>query len=641
MKPPDPTTVDPEPADSGRVRPRVLGLVLVTQVLLTAWVTDSEIARGVYVVCYSLMMPTVLYLLFARGLLSHWLGLTRREIILGYIVLTATLPMVSFGGLRFVMSGVGYLAYFSEMSPQWVRYLGHLPSLPVLHDPQAIRDLYRGHAAGGVPWGAWLVPVAFWSTYLLLLSGIWLGLAALLHRVWIRHERLSFPVTALPLQMTDPNDNPFRRPLFWLGAAVPVVLQSLLALHEWYPTIPAVTLKAVDLKPLLFTSPPWDAVPNFNVSFYPMAVGLAYFVPGEVSFSCWFFWLAARLLAVAGASVGYGGSAGGAGAVARFPFPEEQAAGAWVAFGLMALWGARKNFGGAVRDLSDADRRALKLWGGAAGGCAAGCLLMMTLAGVSVLVSVVVLTVYVASVVTAARIRAEAGGMWTMASVVMTPHRTAMAGLGTAGLPERGLVAGGHFDLIHVEVRGQSLPYLMEGLKMADELGIRWRTVLTWVAVGSVSALAIGWWSGLGQLYDLGAATAKTDPYIVAKARTLFTGMNGAVVNRTPWDAPGVGAMLSGAGFTVLLAGLRTALPGFPLHPVGYVAANTHTMTAFFVPFLFSWGVKTLLLRYGGSGAFRKGVPFFVGLIVGDIAVQAFWAVAGRLLDAPVYQFLT
>ena len=227
------------------VRLRVIFLVLLAQFLLTGWAADSEIARGVYVLSYSLMMPTVLYLLIA-GALSRWLGLKRHELLLGYIVLTATLPIVSFGGLHFIISGIGYLAHFSQTQPQWMRYQSYLPTLPVLHDPAAIRDFYEGHGAA-VPWSAWIVPIAFWSAYLLLLAVIWLGLAAILHRVWIRQERLSFPITVLPLELTDPTERPFRRRGFWLGAAIPVVLQSLLALHEWYPTAPYLTLIVGDI----------------------------------------------------------------------------------------------------------------------------------------------------------------------------------------------------------------------------------------------------------------------------------------------------------------------------------------------------------------------------------------------------------
>ena len=31
------------------------------------------------------------------------------------------------------------------------------------------------------------------------------------------------------------------------------------------------------MKPVLFTSPPWSALPDLYVGFYPMAIGIAYF----------------------------------------------------------------------------------------------------------------------------------------------------------------------------------------------------------------------------------------------------------------------------------------------------------------------------------------------------------------------------
>jgi hypothetical protein len=51
--------------------------------------------------------------------------------------------------------------------------------------------------------------------------------------------------------------------------------------------------------------------------------------------------------------------------------------------------------------------------------------------------------------------------------------------------------------------------------------------------------------------------------------------------------------------------------------------------------------VKVLVQRYGGSALYRRSIPFFVGLIVGDIVIQAAWTLIGRWLDAPVYQFLS
>src|SRR4051812_20693553 len=108
-----PATSRPDAGDPPRgwriagVRPRLVGLILVAQAVMVWWVADSEIARSVYLICYSLMMPTVLYLLLGR-VLQRWLSLDRQELLLGYIVLTATIPIVGFGGLRFLAPGMGY-----------------------------------------------------------------------------------------------------------------------------------------------------------------------------------------------------------------------------------------------------------------------------------------------------------------------------------------------------------------------------------------------------------------------------------------------------------------------------------------------------------------------------------------------------
>jgi hypothetical protein len=346
------------------IRPRLALLIVLTQAVMVWWVADSEIARSIYLICYSLMMPTALYLLFVR-LLRRWLPFRREELLMGYIVLTCTIPIIGFGGLRFLMPGMGFFPYFSETQPQWSRYVPLLSHLPILHDAEAINALYRGQS--GVPWQAWTVPILFWSLYLMLLTGTWIGVAAVLHRIWTRQERLTFPITVLPLQLTDPQDDLLRRPLFWLGFAIPAVMQSLLALRDWYPAIPAVQLKASYIKLPIFQSPPWNAFPDFPLGFYPMAIGLAYFVPSSISFSCWFFWLVTRLLYVVGAALGL---EVGDTAAARFPYKEEQAAGAWIAFAMMVGWGARLHWKSLVRQLTPDEMRTVRLLGLLALGCA-------------------------------------------------------------------------------------------------------------------------------------------------------------------------------------------------------------------------------------------------------------------------------
>jgi hypothetical protein len=609
-------------------------MILITQVAFVSWVSDSEIARSIYLICYALMMPTVLYLLVVR-VLRRWLPLENWELLLGYIVLTATIPIVGFGGLRFLMPGAGYIPYFATSQPQWVRYVPFMAHLPVPHDPTAIRAFFRG---GHVPWSAWAGCIGFWSVYLLLMSGIWLCLAAIMHRIWIRQERLSFPITVLPLRLTDAKENIFRTPLFWGGFVIPVILQSLLVLHDWYPSIPAVQLKATDVKPLMFTSLPWSAIPSLSIGFYPMAIGLAYFVPSDVSLSCWVFWILTKLSYVAAATAGIDASGSGGG---RFPYPEEQACGAWLALGAMMLWGVRHHWPDLMATTDRGDRRLFAWAGMGAAVCALLCAAMMGFTGIAPLAAIVVIAVYVLYVICGARVRAEAGGMWTFAPLVWTPFHTAASLSRLPAQAGQGLAAGGLFDLLHVDIRAQSLPYLMEGLKIADRAGISWRTVIKWVAIGSVTALAVGWWSGLSNFYAVGAATSKSNAYALVKAQIGFSQMDGLTTTRPGVDQAGLAAVLVGGLITVGLSALRLSLNAFPLHPLGYVLCNTLTMGSMFMPFLLAWMVKAAVQRYGGNRIYHLSVGFFVGLILGDVMTQTFWTIVGRLFDVPIYQFLS
>jgi hypothetical protein len=56
------------------------------------------------------------------------------------------------------------------------------------------------------------------------------------------------------------------------------------------------------------------------------------------------------------------------------------------------------------------------------------------------------------------------------------------------------------------------------------------------------------------------------------------------------------------------------------------VEYNWHT-------FLFLWGVKSLILRYGGGPAYLRGVPFFLGLTLGGLVAPVAWNFVALLLE--------
>jgi hypothetical protein len=83
-----------------------------------------------------------------------------------------------------------------------------------------------------------------------------------------------------------------------------------------------------------------------------------------------------------------------------------------------------------------------------------------------------------------------------------------------------------------------------------------------------------------------------------------------------------------GGGVMALLTYLRYHLPRWPLHPIGLPIAGTSARSSI-VSIVLIWGIKSILLRIGGVGLYREGIPFFTGIIVGHAVV----ALLGHLAD--------
>jgi hypothetical protein len=146
--------------------------------------------------------------------------------------------------------------------------------------------------------------------------------------------------------------------------------------------------------------------------------------------------------------------------------------------------------------------------------------------------------------------------------------------------------------------------------------------------------------TSLSAWYDAGAASSGS-PYPIAKARIAYTTWSSWLASERLSDTPGTLALLTGAGITALLSAVHTRFAGFPLHPIGYAAANTYTGRAFTISFFIAWLVKSLLLRYGGVRLYRTGLSLFLGIALGDILTQCAWTIIGMLLGFEVYGFVT
>jgi hypothetical protein len=98
--------------------------------------------------------------------------------------------------------------------------------------------------------------------------------------------------------------------------------------------------------------------------------------------------------------------------------------------------------------------------------------------------------------------------------------------------------------------------------------------------------------------------------------------------------ATGIGLVL-----TLLLGALRMKFTWWLWHPVGYATCSSWSMEKLWCCLFIGWLLKLVITRYGGAPAYRKALPFFVGLVLGEFVVGSLWSIFGGTLGIPVYHF--
>ena len=85
-------------------------------------------------------------------------------------------------------------------------------------------------------------------------------------------------------------------------------------------------------------------------------------------------------------------------------------------------------------------------------------------------------------------------------------------------------------------------------------------------------------------------------------------------------DIGSIAAYIGGAGFTVFLGAMRARFLWWPFHPIGYLASSSYGAYRMWFPIFVTWIIKGFLLRYGGLRAYRRALPLFLGLILGEFS---------------------
>ena len=550
-----------------------------------------------------------------------------------YVMLAVSCTMATHDYVINMMTTIGWPAWYATPENKWESIMHpHLPRWLFVWSESALKQYYDG-GSSAYAWDnlrPWFGPLAVWIPFILVCAGIMLCLNVLIRRAWIEETKLSFPAVRLPLAMLG-MDVPrfFSNRLMWIGFVIPIVIGNLAGLHQLYPSIPYVETRARWFR---FTGAPWNVLNWTPYSFYPFAIGMGYFVPTQVLFSCWFFFVFLRLQYVAGSQFGLSKIRG-------FPFPMEQGIGAWTTYAVLLLYLTRGNWqrlvAGIMRGDALDDGEEILPYRWALGGCLLGFAALVgfwRIIGMSIVPAVITLALYFLLALAITRVRAEAASQHTVWD--LEPRN--VFNLVDSKLLSRGDLVGGALSHWFWRLnRSHLMPTQLESLKIAEVLGLRsggWAA--TFVVATIVSAVAAPW-AYLHVIYREGA-TAKCIGFAQWTGYEAFGWLQSMLTVGHAFELPRLVAVVAGSLLTLGLWALQARYVWLPLHPLGYCAGPGIIWTWF--PFLIAWAVKSLIIRYGGQPMYRKLIPFFLGLMLGDYLTGSIWAMIGPALQIQGYQ---
>jgi len=638
--------------ERGGLRPHRSGItwrsLLVAAVLIPLnayWLVQMEIVRySAHPTTVSLLFNAIFLLLVLTGLnflaarLLPGRELAQAELLAIYAMVCVASAIAGHDFVQVLAPSLAWPFYHATPENRWLALFGHrLPTWLTVQDEAAMTGYFTGASSlyRREVLAAWATPVLMWTLFIAALLLVMLSINTLVRRQWDEREALTYPLTVLPLEISHPSGRLYRQRLLWVGFGAAAGIDVLNSISYLYPSWPHIRIEHYDLGPY-FPGHPWNAIGWFPVSFYPFLIGLGALMPVDFLFSCWFFYLFWKAERVLTAALGFNE------ARPNFPYIDQQAFGAYMVFFLFALWHSRGH-------LAAIWQRVLGRPGGgddsgepasyrtAVGGIVVGVGVLLVFAramGMAVGLALVFFAIYFALAIAVSRMRAQFGA--PVHDLHFTgPDTTLSTTLGSSELPPQDLTVMAQFYWFNRAYRSHPMPHQLEGMRLMRSTGALDRRLFPALLGMGVFATLAAFWAMLHLMYRYGAE---------AKSEAGFGGE--AFWRLETWllapEGPNVAAMVAiGVGFAIafFLETLRLNLPGLPFHPLGFAVSSSWEMNLVWVPLAIAWLVKLVILRYGGLKLFRRALPFFYGLILGQFVVGSLLNLISIALGIPCYMF--
>lgn len=619
--------------------PRVLLIVLLFAPINNYFLVQMELVRYTFPTWIVPLSNVIFILMFVIVInyLIRWLApsiaLRQDELLVLYVMLSFITTLSACDVMQAVLSVLGHGFWFATPENEFSElFLQHIPRWLTVSNKQVLQGYYEGNSSFYLTENleTWTPVILAWLLFFLVLAFIFLCLNTILRRQWTEHEKLTYPIIQLPLKMTS-SSGFFQKKLMWIGVGIAAGISLLNGLSFLYPAIPSIP---VTRRHFTFSERPLSFYGTIIVAFYPFAIGIMFLMPLDVLFSTAFFYGLNRNELALSEAMNLGNL-----------HLNEQAFGAFLGLCFFVFWIGRHHFKGvfkkAFKQKADLDEGGEPIpYRVAVWGLFLGLILfsfLLNKAGMELWLAGIFAVLFLITPIITTRIRAEAG-IFVHAFHWQAPRYVLITALGTRRLGPQNLTTLS-VCFFNRDYRPQQMPHQLEAFKISEQANIKNKRMLFAILIATVFGVLFAFWVQLHLYYKFGADSGYFGRWALGYGQEFFGRLRNWILYPTNTDRAGL--LFMGITFSVmtLLMYLRVKFFWLPFHPLGYVMAFNQEMSDLWAPILICLFIKWLILKYGGIKSYRRAVPFFLGLVLGDFLMGSIWSILSVVLNTNMYQF--
>jgi len=489
-----------------------------------------------------------------------------------------------------------------------------------------------------VPWAGWH-NIIYWGPVVILISFMMLGMLMLVHKQWIKNEKLSYPLATIAEMLiyksdkNSPTTDLFKSKLFWGAFAFVMFIHMYNYTASWWPQyIHAIPLQwGLDginkIFPTMNKTGSWSL---FGVHLYFMIFGIAYFLSSALSLTVGlnailYFVFAAQVYFITGSPPTSAGV-------------DVMRAGAYLAFAVMLLFLGRHFYGPVMMKalfIKRNDGKDKESVFAARMFLTSFVLLnfVLTRMGFDLFNALAFSIVSAMMFLVLTRIVCESGIPFIQGfmPVAVLPKLFGGGLFGPSGLMLNGLLSG----VFCFDVREILMPYMATGAKMGEDAGIKRWKFFTLIGVSIVIAFVLAFVFNIWEYYSYGVkffwcqrygwnigtenAVNEITKLDLSNQLKAATGGLSERLSLISWNGELWSYFIGGFLAVVFFSFLRIRFLWWPIHGLLFCIWHNWPSDVIWSSFLFGWIVRTLVVKYGGERNYMKLKPLFVGLIFGEI----------------------